>query len=281
MGYKIIVDSSADLPDSIIEKYDIGVIPLKIHFGDKTYLDKVDLSSSEFYNKLVNSEVMPSTSQITPDRFEKVFREELDKGNDIICVTIGSKASGTCQSANIAKNEIGSDRVHVIDSEMLCMGTGMLAIKIAKMVEKNMTIEQITEECDKLKYKIEQLFCADTLKYLKKGGRIKASTAVIAEILNIKPILNVEYAITQPISKVRGKKRVFSYFINHIKETIDLEKNDFISVAYSEDLASANKLIDLIRNELNYDKEIILTEVGATIGTHSGPGVLAVFYIKK
>jgi len=158
----------------------------------------------------------------------------------------------------------------------------MIAIRAAEMLENNNTIEEIIEMA---KYysdnNIEHLFCVDTLKYLKKGGRIKASKAMIAEVLNIKPILTVEDAITVLQDKVRGRNKIISYFILHIKNTIDLEKNNRILIGHAMDIAFAQKLEKAIYEELNFQGEILISEIGPIIGTHSGPGILAVFYIKK
>lgn len=197
MSIRLIVDSSSDLPKDIISKYNIKVTPLTVHFEDEEYLDKVDITPDEFYTKLETTGIIPKTSQVTPETFKEAFSDELEKGNKVICITIGSNASGTCQSAFIAKEELNNDDIIVIDSNMLCMGTGYLTIVVANMIVDGRSIDEIIKVAEELKdNKIEQLFCVDTLEYLKKGGRIKSSQAVVAEILNIKPILNVENAIT-------------------------------------------------------------------------------------
>lgn len=279
MGYKLMTDSSADLPKDIIQRYDIDIVPLSVHFGDEEY---TDLTSQEFYHKLSISEELPSTSQVPPGRFIDAFSKELDKGNTVICVTIGSKASGTFQSAVVAKEELNTENIILIDSNSLSLGTGYIVITIAKMLENNVPIDTIVEKAMELSSnKIEHIFCVDTLKYLKKGGRIKGAQAFIAEALNIKPILRVEDATAIPFSKVRGKKKVLHFFVKHIKETIDLENNDFITLGHAMDLETAKKLADAIREETGFEKDIILSDIGAIIGTHSGPGAVGVFYVKK
>ncbi len=279
MAYKIYTDSSADLSNEIINRYNISVIPLSVIFEDKEYLD---LTPAEFYKKLGESENLPTTSQVPPERFIEAFSKEIKKGNKIIFISIGSNASGTFQSAVIAKETLGNDDIYLIDSNSLCLGTGMIAIRAAEMLENNNTIEEIIEMA---KYysdnNIEHLFCVDTLKYLKKGGRIKASKAMIAEVLNIKPVLTVEDAITVLQDKVRGRNKIISYFILHMKNTIDLEKTNRILVGHAMDIAFAQKLEKAIYEELNFQGEILISEIGPIIGTHSGPGILAVFYIKK
>jgi len=279
MEYKLITDSSADLTPEMIEKYNITVVPLSVHFGDKEYLN---LDPDEFYKMLDSSEEIPKTSQVPPERFIDAFKKVLDEGKKIICVTIGSNASGTFQSAMIAKEELNSQDIILIDSNSLCLGTGYIVIKIAKMLERGEELEKILKEVEYLKNnKIEHLFCVDTLKYLKKGGRIKASKAMIAEVLNIKPVLNVEDAITQPFGKVRGRKKIISFYVNHIKNNIDLDRNEFIIVGHSQDLPHAENMAKALRDEVGYKGEILIGQVGPVIGVHAGPGVLVVFYVKK
>lgn len=279
MNYKIIIDSTTDLPQDIIDQYNMKVVPLSVVFGEDEFFN---LTPDEFYNKLEVSETLPITSQITPDRFMTAFKEELDKGNKVICITIGSNASGTYQSACIAKDEIDSDDIILIDSNMLCLGTGYLVLKVARMLEKGENIEDIMKIVEFYTgNNIEHLFCVDTLKYLKKGGRIKGSKAAIAEVLNIKPILNVDNAVTQTLGKVRGRKKVIPYFVKHIQKTMDDEKTEYILIGHSQDYEFAKSMEQALREEIGYNKEIIISDIGAIIGTHAGPGVLSVFYIKK
>lgn len=281
MSIRIIVDSSSDLPKSLVDQYDFKIIPLSVHFGKEEYLDSIDITPTEFYSKLEKSDDMPSTSQIPPERFIEYITPEIEAGHEVIVITMGSNASGTCQSANIAVSELETDKVTIIDTNSLCLGVAYVAVVVAKLVAEGKTISEIVEVTKSYTdNQIEHLFCVDTLEYLKKGGRIKASKAVVAEILNIKPILNVENAITQTIHKVRGRKKIIPYYINKMSEELDFN-SDMIMVAHSSDPAFADKLVAVIKDELKWDKDIFISEIGATIGSHTGPGVLACFYKKK
>lgn len=281
MSVRIIVDSSSDLPKSIVEKYEFKIVPLTIHFGDEEYLDSVNISSSEFYDKLKEKDVMPTTSQVSPERFIEHIKPELEAGHEVVIVTIGSNASGTCQSAHIAKNELQSDKITIIDSNALCLATGYIAVEAAECLADGVKPEELEEALKPYTNNgIEQLFCVDTLEYLKKGGRINASKAAVATVLNLKPILNVEDAITQNIHKVRGRKKVIPYYISKMKADMDFE-SPRIFIGHAQDSAGAHKLSEAIRNDLGYKGEIIISEIGATIGSHAGPGVLSSFYKKK
>jgi len=282
MAIRLVVDSSSDLPKEIITKYNIKVVPLYVLFGEEEYLDGVDISSADFYTKLAESITVPTTSQVTPDRFFKAFQEILDEGDEVVCITIGSNASGTCQSALVAMDKLKSEKISVLDSNNLCMGTGYLVILAADLIEKGVEREELMSRLKPYtQNKIEHLFCVNTLEYLKRGGRIRASKAFVAEILNIKPVLNVKDAITQPIGKVRGRKKIIPYYLTHIENTMDFEANQFISVAHSESKEFANEFIEAFREKFNWEKPIYLSDIGAVIGTHTGPGVLALFYIKR
>ncbi len=282
MSIKLVVDSSSDLPSSFISENKIKVVPLYVVFDKEEFKDGVDISPSEFYDKLKHSEVMPSTSQVTPDRFAKAFTHILDQGNEVLCITIGSNASGTCQSAFLAKDMTDAERVSVIDSNALCMGTGYIVMLAVDLINKGLGRDEIVSQLKPYtQNRIEHLFCVDTIEYLKKGGRIRPSKAFVAEILNIKPILNVKDAITQPIGKVRGRKKIIPYYLTHIEATMDFEANTFLSVAHSEDPEFAEEFIKAFREKFSWEKPIHVSEIGATIGTHTGPGVLALFYIKK
>lgn len=279
MRIQLMIDSTTDLPKEVIEQYNMKVVPLSVLFGEEEFFD---LSPTEFYEKLADAEEMPTTSQVPPERFMTAFEESLKEYDHIILVTIGSNASGTYQSACLAREEVSADKITLLDSNMLCLGTGYLALIVAKMIEAGESIEAIEEAAkDITDNNIQHIFCVDTLEYLKKGGRITGTKAFVAEMLNIKPILSVEDAITKPFAKVRGRKKVISYYIDYIKKTLDHEKSAYILLGHAMDPTSAKKLEKGIREEVGYKGEIIIGEIGEIIGTHAGPGVLAAFYYKK
>lgn len=279
MKIQLIIDSTTDLPKEVIDQYNMKVVPLSVLFGEEEFFN---LTPTEFYDKLADAEKMPTTSQVPPERFMTAFEASLKEYDHIICVTIGSNASGTYQSACLAKEEVSADKITILDSNMLCLGTGYLALTVAKMIESGASLESIKEAAaDISDNNIQHIFCVDTLEYLKKGGRITGTKAFVAEMLNIKPILSVEDAITKPFAKVRGRKKVISYYIDYIKKTLDHDKSPYILIGHAVDLASAQKLEKGIREEVGYKGEIIIGEIGEIIGTHAGPGVLAAFYYKK
>ncbi len=281
MSIRVVVDSSADLPKHFIDKYNVKLVPLSIKFGEEEYYDKVNLSPSEFYQKLRESDELPITGQVTPIQFKEVFEEILADGDEILFISIASNASGTMQSANIAKNELETDKITIVDSNSLFFGHSYITILACRMVEQGYTREEIADRLKKYTAnKIEHLFTVDDMQALVRGGRIKAYKAFLANVLNIKPVLSVHDGITYPIGKVRSRKRIIPYYIDKVKREMDAE-TDFILVGHSCDLDFAEAFVKRFKEETDYDLDIYIGEIGATIGTHCGEGVLSIFYIKK
>ena len=187
MSVKIIVDSTVDLTPEV--RAQVKAVPLSVRFGEQEYQDGVTITADKFYEMLVRSEELPTTSQPTPAAFEDVFREEVEAGNEVMCITIASKLSGTYQSATIAAEEFPG-KVFVVDSRTAAVGSGILAKHALKLVEQGMGAEQILNELIGMRKKVRLYFMVDTLEYLKKGGRLNAAVAVVGGLLNIKPILD-------------------------------------------------------------------------------------------
>lgn len=279
---KLIIDSSADSPDFICKDELVTILPLSIIFGDTEYVDRVTITPTEFFQKLKEEKTPPKTSQITPATFLEAFKKELDAGNQVVCLTIASSASGTHQSAVIAKNELGSEDILIIDSNMLCLGEAYLGGKILEWIRQGKNLQEIAELAEPYtKNIVQHLFSVDTLEYLKRGGRITGAKAFVAELLNIKPILTVIDGLTKPIGKVRGRKKLIPQYLKYAQEEMDWERTDHILIGHTADLEFAKELEQALRTELKWEKPIYIAEIGPTIGTHSGPGVLGIFYIKK
>ncbi len=165
---QIIIDSMIDMPEDILDKYNIIVMPLTIIFGDDEYKDGVDLTDTQFYEKLSKSKDLPQTSQISPSTFIEVFREVLDKGKKILCINGSSRASGTFQSAVVAKKSLESDKIEVFDTMALSLGAGIFVYEAAKMVSEGKGLKEIIEHLNAIKMRVDHIFTVDTLEYLKK-----------------------------------------------------------------------------------------------------------------
>ncbi|MDK2801478.1 MAG: fatty acid kinase fatty acid binding subunit [Clostridiales bacterium] len=276
---KIITDSTADIPKDLAQQLNITVVPLTVHFGDQSYKDWYDLTPAEFFDKLKNSDIIPTTSQVTPAAFEEVFRSEIEQNDSIICITLSSKASGTYQSAVIAKNSIENADIEIIDSMSLSYGYGMIVIEAAKMAKEGKPKQEIIEQVKYLLDKLDVYFIVDTLEYLKKGGRINLATAVIGNILNIKPVLGIKDGLVVPIDKIRGSKKVIPKMVKLIKARGYNLSNQVVGLAHGSIPDKLEELKQAIEQEF-HPKGFTISEVGSVIGAHAGPGIIGVFFMR-
>lgn len=278
MGIRIVIDSTSDVTKDFIEKHNIVMVPLTINFEDASYLDKVELSTDEFFDKLATSETLPTTSQVPPGRFIEVFNKILEEGDEVLGIFIGSGLSGTFESAQIAKKTIDDERIHLIDSRTVCLGAFSLILEAVKLVEQNKSIEEIVDSIEGLRDKVEIIVAIDTLKYLLKGGRLSKSQVIAGSLLNIKPILTVKDSKIEVVDKVRGKNKTIKWIDDWI------EKNNFnftdktVFLYHVRDEERVNALKEIIENKYRA-KNIIVSEVGPVIGTHTGPGVIAIGFL--
>jgi len=274
---KIITDSMTDLPQKQINQYGIEVLPLTIIFGDQEYKDGFDLSNKAFYEKLKNSEVLPRTSQTSPGDFANAFQKYIQEDYEIICINASSKASGTYQSAAIASNDVDADRISVIDTMSLSFGAGLSVLKAARMAEQGHERKTIVRALEKTASKIDHLFTVDTVEFLQKGGRINPGKALVANLLNIKPILTLKDGLVDPLDKVRGSKRVMDKMLELAVERGGSFSDKTVGISHADAPERAEELYLKVKKELK-PAEILISEIGCTIGTHTGPGTLAMFY---
>ena len=280
MSIRIVIDSTSDVTDEIIKKYNLKMVPLTVNFENESFLDKIELSSSEFFEKLTKSEKLPTTSQVSPGAFVEAFSEILLEGDQVLGIFLASEFSGTYDSARIAKDMIGNDNIHIMDTKSVCLGSFALILEAIELVEQNKTIEEIVDELEKLKEKIVAIAGLDTLKYLEKGGRLSKGQAVVGSILNIKPILEIKEGKLAVIDKVRGKNKTIKWMDEWIeKNNFDLSDKTVL-LFYAQNYDQLKILRETIEEKYKI-KNIIEQEVGAVIGTHAGPGVLGIGFLNK
>lgn len=270
---KIICDSISDLPIEIIEKHDIEIVPLTVLFNGKEYLDGENLSNTEFYKMLRETDSMPKTSQATYAQFKSIFEKYDDK--EILYIAGSSSASGTYQSSIIAKND-GHDNVTVFDTQNLSIGSALFVIKACEMVEKGYSIKEIVSKLEELKNSEEVIFSVDNLEYLKMGGRISSTKAILGNLLSIKPILEVKDGLVAQKSQVRGKKQIYSTLVNSLvnKYGNDLS-NRTIIIGAGDNEDDFNILKEALLKEATV-KELYFVNIGCVICSHSGPGVVGI-----
>ena len=279
MKTRIIIDSTADLSAELKSK--LSIVPLTVHFGDEEYLDGVTIDHKTFYEKLIESDELPTTSQATPDSFIAEFQKIKDEGDSAVVITISSKLSGTYQNAVIAAEDF--DNIYIVDSGSAAIGSGILAERALELAESGMEAREIAETLNKEKEKIVIIALLDTLEYLKKGGRISKTVAFAGAVLNIKPVISVEDGEIAVLGKARGSKMGNNLLVQEIEKSggVDFEKP--VMLGYSG-LSDALLLKYIEDSKLLWEKglkDIRYTAIGSVIGTHAGPGAIAAAFFKK
>ena len=275
---KILCDSITDLPIEIIKKHNIDIVPLTVILNEKEYLDRVDITTNEFYKMLRENDTMPKTSQATYAQFVKFF--EKYKDDEILYLAGSSAASGTYQSAVLAKGDVDAN-ITIFDTFNLSIGAGPLVIKACEMVEKGLSVDEIVKNLENLKNDIEVIFSVDTLEYLKKGGRISSTKAALGSLLNIKPILKIEDGLVKQKTQVRGSKKIIPTLIEKLKEEIgdDFSDKD-VYVGYGDNLETNEKFVEKVKEELS-PKNVYTFRIGSCVACHSGPTVIGIACLNK
>lgn len=282
MAIRFAVDSAADIIPEEAEKMGIAHIPLMVSFGDVVYRDAVNLTHGEFYEKLVESDVLPKTSQINPGEFTEFFRELTTGGDTVIMVTLSAGLSGTYQSACIAAADF-PDQVYVVDSGMVSLGQRILVQRGMQLAQQGMAAAKIAEALDEEKKNIKLLAVLDTLEYLKKGGRISATTAFAGTLLAIKPVITVRDGLVELVGKARGSKNSNSLLRKFITDSNGVDFDKPYCVAYSglTDVYLRKYIEDNADLWQTETHELPVATVGCVIGTHVGPGAIAVAFFEK
>jgi DegV family protein with EDD domain len=273
MAVRIVTDSTADLPPKLAKELGITVVPVYVRFGEEVYLDGVDISGDEFYQRLENTKVHPSTVQPGPQDFLEVYRK-LSKGADgIVSIHVSAKLSGTCNSALMAKDMLDTKcPVAVVDSEMTTMGLGLLSIVAADMANAGESRDKIVKEVKKTIPKIPLLCLFDTLKYLLLGGRIGKAKALLGSILNVKPMITLKDGEVVPAGQARTRAKGIDKLFEF---TQNAKKIQDLSVVYSTTPDEAQNLAERL-NPIFDRKRIKIARVGPSLGVHVGPGALIV-----
>lgn len=268
----ILTDSTADLPKDLIKSRNIYQLPLYVNFEDTQYRDGIDITPKELYEKVDTTNIMPTTSAISPGDFINFFNEHKDK--DIVYMGIGGSISGTLQSAYLAKETLERDNIYLIDSKNLSSGTGLLVLKACDFRDSGLNGKAIKEKLDELVPKVRSQFAILTLDYLHKGGRASGTAKLIGTVLGLKPIIKVVDGVLEVYKKPAGK----------MSRALDIMINDFnntkIDPAYVFITHSFSNKVDYIKERINA-KNIIISEAGCVISSHCGAGTIGILYIEQ
>lgn len=282
MAIKFIIDSASDMLPEEAKALGLVHVPLTVRFNEEEYQDGVTISHKEFYEKLIESDVLPKTSQITPVTFGGVYEQVVSQGDTAIVITLSSKLSGTYQSAMIAAQEY-EGKVYVVDSENVALGERIVILRALELAKEGLSAEEIVAKLDEEKKKVRVIALFDTLEYLKKGGRISGTVAFVGGVLAIKPVIQVIDGEIRQVGKARGSKQGNNLLREMVKECggINFDKPYYLAYSGLSD--------DLLRKYVQDSAELWegktdklpISTVGATIGTYAGPGAIAVTFFEN
>ncbi len=276
---KILTDSSCDLSPAQCEELGVEMLPLTVNFGETSYRANIDISNEEFYEKLAAAPELPKTAQITPAFFEDKFKVYQNSGDDVVCLFISSQMSGTLQSARLAKNLVGADRIHLPDTLNVTFALGLLVEEAVKMRDRGLSAAEIAQEVENLVPRVRLWALIDDLKYLKMGGRLSATSALVASILGICPIITLENGLVEVVGKARGKKSAFKFIREQVaKEPISADFS--VTVGHAAVPKTRNDFMEFMGAELK-KREVYKLDIGSIVGTHTGPGACGLAYIRK
>jgi len=279
MNVRIIADSTADLIPQLRER--VCVVPLTVHFGEEEYIDGVTIDHKTFYEKLIETDVMPTTSQAAPAAFEEPFAAVAAAGDSAVVITLASSLSGTYQSAVIAAGEY--ENIYVVDSGSVAIGSGILVELALQLADQGLSARQIADRLEEEKKKICIVALVDTLEYLKRGGRVSKTVAFAGTLLNIKPVLAVREGEILMLGKARGSKQGNNLLVQEISNAGGVDFGRPLLLGYTG-------LSDVLLQKYIQDSKHLweggtdclrTTPIGSVIGTHAGPGAVAVAFFKK
>ena len=274
---KIITDSTLDLPADLVREKGIEVVPLLINFGEESYLDGVEINTHDMLERIEKENILPTTAQVTPSRFEETFKKYLDEGYKIVTLTLSSEMSGTYQSACIAKNMLESDDIVVIDSRNVTSGLGVLVLKACEFRDNGDNIFEIEEKIKNLIPKVKSSLSFESLENLVRGGRLSKTAGTIGSVLGLRLILEVKDGQMAVKDKVRGSKKALKKVISDFENgNVDFDSPIVIDEILNEEIYEGLKKYFEEKNI-----EYIHGIVGCTVGIHSGTKACGVFFIEK
>lgn len=277
MSVKIIVDSTADMTPEAARR--VKIVPLTVHFGEKEYISGVNIDGKKFYEMLADSDTLPTTSQPTPFAFGEAFQEAVDEGCDVVCLTCSGGLSGTNQSANIAAEDFPG-RVFVVDSKTIAISLGILAEYALQLADQGLSAEEISRMLLIKRERVRLLALVDTLEYLKKGGRVSATVAFAGGLLNIKPVITIEDGVIKLLGKARGSRQGSNLLMQEIEKAGGIDFSMPIMLGYTglNDAHLQKYIQDSAALWEGKGDSLPISLVGSVVGTHAGPGAVAVAF---
>jgi DegV family protein with EDD domain len=279
MTVKIITDSTSDIPAPLAAELGLRVIPLYVHFGNEVYRDGIDLSTDDFYKRLVVSKRLPTTSTVSPSDFAQVCDTLAHETDEILAIMISSKLSATydvaCQGRDLIKAT--GCRVEVMDSQLICLALGLIVIAAAKEAQRGSSLDQVIAAANDVRSRLHVRMAFDTLEYVRRGGRIGAAQALLGNLLHFKPILTLKDGVPIPVTRERTRAKAIDHLLEFARGVPNIEDLALASTTTPEDV---EQLMDDLAPTFPRER-IYVSTIGSVMGTHLGPGAIGVAVVEK
>ncbi len=276
---RIITDSLSDLTLEQGKELNIDIMCLNVRFGDEEYVCGKEMTNEQFYEKLATSPHPPASSAVNPTAFTEIFNRYLEDGDDIVCIMFSAKMSATYQNAVIAAEEIGSDKIHIIDSETGLTSQALLVTHAVKLRDQGKSADEIETAIRELIPRVRTYLVVDTMEYLKRGGRISSGKALVGSLLHVHPVMRIVSDGALPIGKVKGKKSCNTWLVDKLLEE-PADPDYPVVIGHSNALERAEQFESQLR-DAGIKNELMTNCIGPVIGTHAGPNCLGIGYILK
>ncbi len=276
---KIVTDSTADVPEELLEKYDIRVVPINIQFGTETYQEGIDIDRPTFFRKLDEYPTIPTSSQPSPGQFVEVYKELAEQGHSILSVHLTSKHSGTYQSALLAKSMVPEIEVEVFDTLSISIETGYHVLAAARAAEEGKSVGEIIQILEGIRSRINLYLTPATLKYLQKSGRVGRLSGALGALLNVKPVIKVEDGVLEAFQNVRTRSKALDRLVELTAEAVGTTDPVKLAITHAEVPAEAEKLRQRLESTFNCD-EMIVVDLCCSLTVHGGPGIIGLISYK-
>ncbi|GAA0447508.1 MAG: DegV family protein [Bacillota bacterium] len=283
MTIKILADSACDLSMTYYNEFDIEMVSLTVHLDDNDYEDGKTINPKTVYHAMREGK-SPKTSQVSPQTFKDIFTAYAESNQPLVYLAFSSELSGTYQTAKMMEQEVKEIHpeapIHVIDTKCASLGYGLVVLHTAKLAKQGATLEEIISAARTYAVNMEHIFTVDNLEYLYRGGRVSRTAAFVGTLLKIKPILHVEDGKLIPLEKIRGSKKLFQRMLDLMEERGKDFTDQTIGISHGDDLERAKQLAAMIKEKFPV-KDVVIEMVGSAIGSHSGPGTIALFFLNN
>ncbi|MGP4106646.1 DegV family protein [Virgibacillus sp. L01] len=283
MSIKILADSACDLSNEHYNEYDIEMVSLTVHLDEKEYADGKEIKPKTIYDAMREGK-SPKTSQVSPQTFKTIFTSYAESNQTLIYPALSSELSGTYQTAKMMEKEVKETypdaSIHVIDTKCVSIGLGLIVLRAAQLASESTSVDEIIDTITYHAKHMEHIFTVDDLEYLYRGGRVSKTAAFVGTLLKIKPILHVENGKLVPLEKIRGSKKLLNRMLEIMEERGTDFTNQTIGISHGDDLETAEKYAEMFKEKFGA-RNIVIEMVGSAIGSHAGPGTIAIFFLNN